>query len=74
MVQKEYKKRPDIWVAYKTPRKNSKVQIECFKDVLIDDILVPNKRKPLLSDSYEILDIGIGEAFGEHYRKKYKIV
>lgn len=68
-----YKKKPDIWVVYKGTRKNAKVQIECFKEITVDEILVPNKRKPVIPDSYEILDIGIGESLGEYYKKKYKL-
>ena len=73
METREYKKKPDIWVAYKGTRKNAKVQVECFKGILIDYILTPNKRKPIIPDSYEILDIGIGEELGDRYKKKYKV-
>lgn len=73
MDSRDLKKRPDIWVVYKGTRKNAKVQIECFENITVDEILVPNKRKPLIPDSYEILDIGIGETFGNIYKKKYKI-
>jgi hypothetical protein len=73
METKEFKRKPDIWAAYKGTRKNAKVQVECFTDTFIDDILTPGKRKPVIPDSYEILDIGIGENFGELYKKKYKV-
>jgi hypothetical protein len=72
-MQTELKKKPDIWVVYKGTRKNAKAQIQCFENVTIDEILTPGKRKPLLPDSYEILDIGIGDSFGEHYKTKYKL-
>ena len=39
----------------------------------VDSILNPAKRKPLLPESFEIIDIGIGESFIEKYKKLYKI-
>lgn len=39
----------------------------------IDAILNPSKRKPLLPDNFEIIDIGMGESYIEKYKKLYKI-
>jgi hypothetical protein len=39
----------------------------------VDNILNPAKRKPLLPDNFEIIDIGMGESFIEKYKKLYKI-
>ena len=39
----------------------------------IDAILNPSKRKPLLPDNFEIIDMGMGESYIEKYKKLYKI-
>jgi len=39
----------------------------------IDAILNPSKRKPLLPDNFEIIDMGIGESYIEKYKTLYKI-
>jgi hypothetical protein len=39
----------------------------------IDSILNPAKRKPLLPNNFEIIDIGMRESFIEKYKKLYKI-
>lgn len=64
---------PPIVVVHKGPRKNSKIQLEIFTNIRVDDIIDGNKRKPPIPHSNEILDIGMGESFVERYKKKYKI-
>lgn len=39
----------------------------------IDTILNLSKRKPLLPNNFEIIDIGMGESYIEKYKKLYKI-
>jgi hypothetical protein len=62
----------DIWVVHKGPRKNSKIQIEVFKNMRVDDILDAKKRKPPIPHENEILEIGVGN-FEEKYKKKYNL-
>jgi hypothetical protein len=64
---------PPIVVVHKGPRKNSKIQLEIFTNIRVDDIIDGNKRKPPIPHQNEILDIGVGESFIERYKKKYKI-
>jgi hypothetical protein len=64
---------PDVVVVHKGPRKNSKIYINIFKNVRVDDILDTNKRKPLIPYENEILEIGVGSSFEEKYRKKYNL-
>ena len=62
----------EIWVVHKGPRKNSKIQIEVFKNMRVDDILDAKKRKPPIPHENEILEIGVGN-FEEKYKKKYNL-
>ena len=62
-----------VIVVHKGPRKNSKIELEIFTNIRVDDIIDGNKRKPPIPHSNEILDIGMGESFVERYKKKYKI-
>ena len=39
----------------------------------IDEVLSNSKRKPLIPNNYEIVDMGIGESFIEQYKKQYDI-
>lgn len=64
---------PDVVVVHKGPRKNSKINLEVFHNVRVDDIIDSNKRKPIIPHENEILDIGVGSSFEERYRKKYKL-
>lgn len=63
---------PTVVVAYQK-RKNGKVYLETFDNIRVDDIINLRKRKPLIPNNYEILDIGVGGAFEERYKKKYKL-
>lgn len=39
----------------------------------IDEVLSNSKRKPLLPNNYEIVDMGIGESFIKSFKKQYNI-
>jgi hypothetical protein len=39
----------------------------------IDEVLSSSKRKPLIPNNYEIVDMGIGESFIESFKKQYNI-
>jgi len=54
-------------------RKNGKVYLQKFENTRVDDVINGRKRKPLIPDNYEILDIGVGESFEERYKQKYKL-
>ena len=62
-----------VVVVHKGPRKNSKIELEIFTNIRVDDILDTTKRKPLIPYENEILEIGVGSSFEEKYRKKYKL-
>lgn len=64
---------PTVVVVHKGPRKNSKIILEVFTDIRVDDIIDANKRKPPIPHENEILDIGVGESFIEKYKTKYKL-
>jgi len=66
--------KPPISVVYKTVyRKKEKYHLTVFEDIYVDDILDSSKRKPLIPNDAEIIEIGVGSSFEEKYRKKYKI-
>ena len=54
-------------------KKRKKTFISTFSNVIIDDILDSSKRKPLIPNEYEIVDVGIGKSFIERYMKQYKV-
>jgi hypothetical protein len=39
----------------------------------IDEVLSNSKRKPLIPNNYEIVDMGIGESFIKSFKKQYNI-
>ena len=39
----------------------------------IDEVLNNSKRKPLIPNNYEIVDMGIGESFVKQFKKQYDI-
>jgi hypothetical protein len=39
----------------------------------IDEVLINSKRKPLIPNNYEIVDMGIGESFIKSFKKQYNI-
>ena len=61
-----------IVVIYKK-RKRGKAYMEIFTHLRVDDVIDARKRKPPIPHNYEILDIGVGEAFIEKYKQKYKL-
>ena len=54
-------------------KKRKKTFISTFSNVIIDDILDSSRRKPLIPNEYEIVDIGIGKSFVERYMKQWKV-
>lgn len=62
-----------IVCVYKGSRKNSKIHIEVFNNILVDDIISTTKRKPLIPKDSQILELGVGTGFLEKYKKKYKL-
>jgi len=62
-----------VVVVYKiTYRKKDKYYLKVFENVLVDDIITPKKRKPLVPDESIIVEIGVGSSFEERYMKKYE--
>ena len=61
-----------IVVVYRK-RKNGKVYLEVFEHLRIDDVIDAKKRKPPIPHNYEILEIGVGDAFIKRYKQKYKL-
>jgi hypothetical protein len=57
-------------VAYK---KDKKTFISTFPNMVIDDILDSSRRKPLIPNEYEIIDVGVGKSFIERYMKQYEV-
>ena len=55
-------------------KKRKKTFISTFSNVIIDDILDSSRRKPLIPNEYEIVDIGIGKSFVERYMKQWKVI
>jgi|TARA_R110000803_G_scaffold21448_8_gene54054 hypothetical protein len=63
-----------VVVVYKTTyRKKEKFHLKVFRDVYVDDVISTTKRKPLIPEDSEIVEIGVGSIFEERYMKKYKI-
>ena len=54
-------------------RKGKKTYLSTFQNTIIDDVLDSSKRKPLIPNEYEIVDVGVGKSFVERYVKQYKI-
>ena len=58
-------------VVYKKP--TGKKHYLMVTESEIDEVLSNSKRKPLIPNNYEIVDMGIGEAFIEQFKKQYDI-
>lgn len=58
-------------VVYKKPTGKKYYMLITESD--IDTIIDASKRKPILPNNFEIVDIGIGESFIEKYKKQYNI-
>lgn len=63
---------PPVVVTYQK-RKNGKIYLEVFENMRVDDIINKRKTKPPIPHNYEIVDIGVGKAFIEKYKEKYKL-
>lgn len=64
---------PEVVVVHKGPCKNSKIYIDIFTNIRVDDIITSNQRNSFIPYENEILEIGVGASFEEKYRKKYKL-
>lgn len=64
------KKIPTV-VVYKKP--TGKKYYILVTESEIDTILNPSKRKPLIPDGCDIVDIGIGNSFITSFKKQYSI-
>ena len=63
---------PKIVVVFKK-KWGSKIWMKIFKDLRCPDPIIAKRSKKYLPEGSEILDIGVGEAFEDIYKKKYKI-
>lgn len=75
-IQHESKGRPlevkiPTVVVYKKP--TGKKYYMLITESGVDDVIDSLKKKPLIPNNYEIVDIGIGESFIEKYKKQYNI-
>ena len=60
-----------IVVVYKKP--TGKKHYLYITESEIDEVLSNSKRKPLIPNNYEIVDMGIGESFIKQFKKQYDI-
>ena len=61
-----------ICVVYKKP--TGKIYyLDTYKNLELDAIISNRKHTPVIANSFEIIDIGIGKSFIERYKKQYKI-
>jgi len=65
------KKIPTV-VVYKKSSKSKKHYL-LITEEHVDEIINNQKRKPILPNNYEIVEIGVGESFIEKYKKEYNI-
>jgi len=75
-IQHESKGRPSekkipTVVVYKKPTGEKHYML--ITESGVDEIIDSSKRKPLIPNNYEIVDMGIGESFIEKYKKQYNI-
>ena len=59
-------------VVYKKP-KGKKHYLNTYVNFGVDTIITTRKHTPLVSDDYEIVDIGVGKSFIKRYMKEYSI-
>jgi hypothetical protein len=64
---------PNIWLVYKSNRKNSKVKMKKIVDTRIDDVIADNRHFSYVPDNTKIVDIGVGDGFEQIFKKKYKL-
>jgi hypothetical protein len=60
-----------VVVVYKKPTNQKHYLLISESD--IDSIIDSSKRKPVLPNNYEIVDMGVGKSFIEKYKKQYNI-
>ena len=63
--------RPTIAVVYKK-KYGSKLWLKVFTDLPCPDKIISSRSK-LLPEGSEIIELGVGEAFVEKYKVKYKL-
>ena len=61
-----------VCVVYKKPT-GKKYYLNTYKNLELDSIISNRKHIPVISDDYEIVDIGVGKSYIERYKKQYKI-
>jgi hypothetical protein len=61
-----------VCVVYKKPN-GRKHYLNTYVNFELDVVLTNRKHTPLISDDFEIVDIGVGKSFIERYKKQYKI-
>jgi len=76
VLEKQFKGRPSekkltTVVVYKKP--TGKKYWMLTTESGVDEVINSRKRNPLLPNNYEIIEIGVGEAFIETYKKQYNI-
>ena len=59
-------------VVYKKPT-GKKHYLNTYVNFEVDAIITNRKHTPLISDGYDIVDLGIGKSFIKKYMKQYKI-
>jgi hypothetical protein len=64
-------KKLPVVVVYKKP--TGKLHHMMITELSVDEVLDNSKRKPLIPNNYEIVDMGIGESFVETFKKQYDI-
>ncbi len=53
-------------------KKGKKTFISTFEGTSVDDVIDSSKRKPLIENDHEIVDIGVGKSYIEKYKSQYK--
>ena len=54
-------------------KKRKKMYISTFQNIMVEDVLDSSRRKPLIPNEYEVVDLGVGKSFIERYMKQYKV-
>ena len=61
-------------VVYKTIfRKKEKYHLVVLENTRVDEVLDSKKRKPIIPNDAEIIEIGVGLGFEEKYKKRFKL-
>ena len=61
-----------VVVVWRKSKNAVKKYMTVFKNVRVDEVL-EEKRKPLLDNSYEIDEVGVGSSFIDDWKYKFKI-